>query len=75
MMFLIFDIETVFLYPWAVVYRSMGWFGVGQMTVFFIILGVAFVYEIGRGGLTWIPASAPPERLPSSVTSSRHGGA
>ncbi len=53
MMFLIFDIETVFLYPWAVVYRSLGWFGVSQMALFLVILGVAFVYEIGRGGLEW----------------------
>ena len=52
-MFLIFDIETVFLYPWAVVYRSLGWFGVVQMAVFLGILGIAFVYEIGRGGLKW----------------------
>ncbi len=53
MMFLIFDIETVFLYPWAVVYRSLGWFGVGQMALFLVVLGVAFVYELGRGGLEW----------------------
>lgn len=58
MMFLIFDIETVFLYPWAVVYRSLGWFAVAQMSVFFVILGVAFVYEIGRGGLSWIQGSS-----------------
>ena len=53
MMFLIFDIETVFLYPWAVTYRSLGWFSIGQMALFLVILGVAFVYEIGRGGLEW----------------------
>ncbi len=53
MMFLIFDIETVFLYPWAVVYRSLGWFALVQMAVFLGILGLAFVYEIGRGGLEW----------------------
>lgn len=53
MMFLIFDIETVFIYPWAVVYRSLGWVGLGQMAVFIGILGIAFVYEIGRGGLEW----------------------
>jgi NADH-quinone oxidoreductase subunit A len=53
MMFLIFDIETVFLYPWAVVYRELGWFGLGQMVVFLGVLGIAFVYEIGRGGLEW----------------------
>lgn len=53
MLFLIFDIEAVFLYPWAVVYRSLGWFGLAQMALFLGILGVAFVYEIGRGGLEW----------------------
>lgn len=53
MMFLIFDIETVFIYPWAVVYRSLGWVGLGQMVVFIGILGIAFIYEIGRGGLEW----------------------
>ncbi len=53
MMFLIFDIETVFLYPWAVVYRSLGWFGLLQMVLFIGVLGIAFVYELGRGGLEW----------------------
>jgi NADH-quinone oxidoreductase subunit A len=53
MLFLIFDIEAVFIYPWAVVYRSLGWFGLGQMLIFLGILGVAFIYEIGRGGLEW----------------------
>lgn len=53
MMFLIFDVETVFLYPWAVVYRSLGWQGLIQMSVFIGILFVAFAYEIGRGGLKW----------------------
>ena len=53
MMFLIFDIETVFLYPWAVVYRSLGWFALGQMAIFIGILAVAFIYELGRGGLEW----------------------
>jgi NADH-quinone oxidoreductase subunit A len=53
MLFLIFDIEAVFLYPWAVVFRSLGWFGLAQMGVFLGILVVAFVYEIGRGGLEW----------------------
>jgi NADH-quinone oxidoreductase subunit A len=53
MLFLIFDIEAVFLYPWAVVFRSLGWFGLAQMAIFIGILGIAFVYEIGRGGLEW----------------------
>lgn len=53
MLFLIFDIEAVFLYPWAVVFRQLGWFGLAQMGIFIAILLVAFVYEIGRGGLEW----------------------
>ncbi len=53
MLFLIFDVEAVFLFPWAVVFRDLGWFGLAQMSIFLGILGVAFVYEIGRGGLEW----------------------
>jgi NADH-quinone oxidoreductase subunit A len=53
MLFLIFDIEAVFVYPWAVVFRELGWFGLGQMVIFIGILGIAFIYEIGRGGLEW----------------------
>lgn len=53
MLFLVFDIEAVFLYPWSVVFRELGWFGLGQMGLFVGVLGVAFVYEIGRGGLEW----------------------
>lgn len=53
MLFLIFDIEAVFLYPWAVIFRDLGFFGLAQMGVFLGILVVAFVYEIGRGGLEW----------------------
>jgi NADH-quinone oxidoreductase subunit A len=53
MLFLIFDIEAVFIFPWAVVFRQLGWFGLAQMAIFIVILGVAFVYEIGRGGLEW----------------------
>jgi NADH-quinone oxidoreductase subunit A len=53
MLFLIFDIEAVFVYPWAVVLRELGWAGFFPMVVFVAILGVAFVYEIGRGGLEW----------------------
>ena len=51
MLFLIFDVEAVFVYPWAVVLRELGWAGLWQMVVFLGILGVAFVYEIGRGGV------------------------
>jgi NADH-quinone oxidoreductase subunit A len=53
MMFLIFDVETVFLYPWATVFRDLGWFGLAQMGLFLGVLGVVFLYELAKGGLEW----------------------
>ena len=53
MLFLIFDVETVFLFPWAVVYNRLGWFGFGEMVVFVALLFVAYGYVVGRGGLEW----------------------
>ncbi len=45
MPFLVFDVEAVFVYPWALVMRELGWAGLWQMVVFLGILRVAFVYE------------------------------
>ena len=53
MMFLIFDVEAVFLYPWSTVFRDLGWFAIGQMGLFLGILGVVFLYELNKGGLEW----------------------
>jgi NADH-quinone oxidoreductase subunit A len=53
MMFLIFDVETVFLYPWSTVFRDLGWFGIAQMALFLGILGIVFLYELSKGGLEW----------------------
>jgi len=53
MMFLIFDVEAVFLYPWATVFRDLGLYGLAQMGLFLGVLGVVFLYEIKRGGLEW----------------------
>jgi len=53
MLFIIFDMETVFLYPWAVVYRELKVFGVGAMGTFLLILLVGFVYVWKKGGLEW----------------------
>lgn len=53
MMFLIFDVETVFLYPWSTVFRGLGWFALGQMGIFIGVLGVVFLYELNKGGLEW----------------------
>ena len=53
MMFLIFDVETVFLYPWATVFRDLGWFALAQMGLFLGVLGIVFLYELRKGGLEW----------------------
>jgi NADH-quinone oxidoreductase subunit A len=53
MLFIIFDMETVFLYPWAVVYKELKLFGVAAMGTFLLILLVGFVYVWKKGGLEW----------------------
>jgi NADH-quinone oxidoreductase subunit A len=53
MLFIIFDIEVVFMYPWAVALDQLQLFGLIEMVVFIAILGVAYVYIWGRGGLEW----------------------
>lgn len=52
-LFILFDIEVVFLYPWAVISRQLGLFGFVEMVVFMIILLVGYFYILGRGALKW----------------------
>ncbi len=53
MLFIVFDIEIVFLYPWAVAFDSLGIFGLVEMVLFIITLLVAYAYVWRRGGLEW----------------------
>jgi NADH-quinone oxidoreductase subunit A len=53
MIFIIFDIETIFLYPWAVAFRSLGLFGLVEMIVFIGLVFVAYLYIWHKGGLEW----------------------
>ena len=53
MLFILFDIEIVFLYPLAVVLEDLGWFGLSEFGVFIAILGVAYVYIWRKGALEW----------------------
>ena len=53
MLFIIFDIEIVFLYPWAVHFDALGFFGLGAMALFIFNVSVAYAYEWRRGGLSW----------------------
>lgn len=52
-LFVIFDIEAVFLYPWAVSFRELGMFGLVEMMVFLGILFSGYIYIVKRGALKW----------------------
>ena len=52
-LFILFDLEIAFLFPWAVVLQDIGWFGFIAMLVFLGILVVGFVYEWKKGALEW----------------------
>jgi NADH-quinone oxidoreductase subunit A len=53
MIFLLFDIEIAFLYPWAASLRDLGWSGFIQIVTFFLILLVGFLYVWRKGVLDW----------------------
>jgi len=52
-LFILFDIEVIFLYPWAVISRKLGVFGFIEMLIFVAILMVGYFYVLGRGALKW----------------------
>lgn len=52
-LFIIFDLETAFFVPWAVVLRKIGWFGFGGMMIFLSLLVIGFIYEWKKGALEW----------------------
>ena len=54
LLFVVFDIETVFLYPWAVSYAGLGTFALVEMIVFLVMLAVGLVYAWGRDALRWL---------------------
>ncbi|MXW42110.1 MAG: NADH-ubiquinone/plastoquinone oxidoreductase chain 3 [Acidimicrobiia bacterium] len=70
MIFIVFDIEIIFLYPWAVSYRELGVFGLVAMGVFALAVFESFVYLIGNGALDWGTAQRFRKR-DSQVSSSR----
>jgi len=53
MLFIIFDVETIFLFPWAVSFRQLGLFGLVEMAIFIALVFVAYVYVWKKGGLEW----------------------
>ena len=73
MIFIIFDIEIVFLYPWAVVYRQLGTFGFVEVLVFAGAVFISFLYLVSNGALDWgpvkrlLPAGSTRERTTAST--------
>ena len=52
-LFILFDLEIAFLFPWAVVLKEIGWFGYIAMSIFLGILVIGFIYEWKKGALEW----------------------
>ena len=74
MIFIIFDIEIIFLYPWAVIYRGLGAFGLWEMVLFAAAVFISFLYLISNGALDWGPVrqlrrAAEPEMISADRTS------
>ena len=53
LLFILFDLESAFLYPWAVLFRQLGWFGFIEMLIFVLILLAGLVYAWKKGALEW----------------------
>jgi NADH-quinone oxidoreductase subunit A len=53
-LFIIFDVETVFLFPWAIRFKQLGWFGAVEMAIFLAILLIGYFYAWKRKVLSWV---------------------
>jgi NADH-quinone oxidoreductase subunit A len=53
-LFVIFDVETIFLFPWAVQSKSLGWFGVAELAVFLTFLVVGYIWAYKKGAFEWV---------------------
>src|SRR3546814_18794191 len=70
MIFIVFDIEIIFLYPWAVIYRDLGAFGLVEVLVFAVAVFASFLYLLSNGALDWGPADKQ-RRLTPMVSADR----
>ncbi len=70
MIFIVFDIEIIFLYPWAVIYRDLGAFGLVEVLLFAVAVFVSFLSLLANGALDWGPAQRA-RRLSPMVTPER----
>ncbi len=70
MIFIIFDIEVIFLYPWAVMYHALSTFGLAEMAAFAVVVFVAFAYLVSNGALDWGPRQRRGGRAPVQLARS-----
>ena len=62
LMFLIFEVEILLLFPWVMVFQELGWYAFSAMFVFVLLIFIGFIYELGKGHLKWdLPSPAVPE--------------
>jgi NADH-quinone oxidoreductase subunit A len=64
MIFIIFDIEVIFIYPWAVRYHQLWTFGLAEMAAFAVVVFIAFAYLVSNGALDWGPRAKRGGRVP-----------
>ena len=53
LLFILFDVEIIFMFPWAINFKSLGWFGFIEMLMFLLILAIGFLYAWKKGALEW----------------------
>jgi len=51
--FIVFDVEVAFLYPWAIMFKQLGWYGATAMGIFIFVLVIGFIYDWKKGALEW----------------------
>ena len=68
MIFIIFDIEIIFLYPWAVMYHQLSTFGLAEMGTFAVVVFIAFAYLVSNGALDWGPRARRGGHAPANLS-------
>ena len=53
LLFILFDVEIIFMFPWAIDFKLLGWFGFAEMILFILLLTIGFVYAWKKGALEW----------------------
>jgi len=53
LLFILFDVEIIFMFPWAIDFKLLGWFGFAEMILFVVLLAIGFVYAWKKGALEW----------------------